>query len=139
MHSAPPRVAQINVTPMIDLMLVLLMLFMIIQMLAPAIALPTSKTAVDQPRPGGVVLHIDRNGAFRVGIEDEFDASYGWLVAPGELRVQLERLYASRPLDHVLYLKADSSLAFRVIDAALVSARQAGVRVVATVTERRAR
>ena len=139
MHASPPRVAQINVTPMIDLMLVLLMLFMIIQLLAPAIALPTSKTAVDQPRPGGVVLHIRRNGAFEIGIEDGLGASNGWAIEPGELRAQLERLYAGRPLDHVLYLKADSSLAFGVIDAALVSARRAGVRLVATVTERRGR
>ena len=138
MLSAPPR-AQINVTPMIDLMLVLLMLFMIVQLLAPAIALPTSKTAVDQTKAGGVVLHIKRNGTFELGIEDGFGDSNGWPVAPGELRAQLERLYASRPLDRVLYLKADSSLAFGVIDAALVGARRAGVRVVATVTERRAR
>jgi biopolymer transport protein ExbD len=86
-----------------------------------------------------VVLHINRNGAFEVGIEDELGASNGCPVAPGDLRAQLERLYANRPLDRVLYLKADSSLPFGVIDEALASARRAGVRVVATVTERRGR
>jgi len=48
-------------------------------------------------------------------------------------------LYARRPLDRVLYLKADSALAFGVIEAALSRARGAGVRVVAIVTEKRTR
>ena len=137
MQVAPPRVAQINVTPMIDLMLVLLMLFMILQLLAPAIALPTSKNAVEQPQPGVVVLHINRNGTLEVGIEDELGVESGWPVAPGDLHAELQRLYAQRPLDRVLYVKADSSLPFGVINEALASARRAGVRVVATVTQRR--
>ena len=139
MQVAPPRVAQVNVTPMIDLMLVLLMLFMIVQLLAPAIALPTSKSAVEQPKPGAVVLHINRNGTLEVGIEDELGAASGWPVAPGDLQAELERMYARRPLDRVLYVKADSSLPFGVINEALASARRAGVRVVATVTQRRGR
>ena len=137
MQTLLPR-AHINVTPMIDLMLVLLMIFMLVNLLAPDIALPTSKNAVNPPQPDAVVLRIYRSGKLELSIEDEVGAG-GWQVTPAELGPQLERFYAWRPHDRVLYLKADSSLAFGVIDQALSIARRAGVRVVATVTERRGR
>jgi len=132
-----PR-AQMNVTPMIDLMLVLLMIFMIVNLFAPDIAIPTSRNAVNPPKPDAVVLRIYPSGRLGLSIGDEFGTG-GWEVLPGQLGPQLERLYARRPGDRVLYLKADSSLAFGLIDQALSVARKAGVRVVATVTERRGR
>ena len=132
-----PR-AQMNVTPMIDLMLVLLMIFMIVNLFAPDIAIPTSRNAVNPPKPDAVVLRIYPSGRLELSIGDEFGTG-GWEVLPGQLGPQLERLYARRPGDRVLYLKADSSLAFGLIDQALSVARKAGVRVVATVTERRGR
>jgi biopolymer transport protein ExbD len=49
------------------------------------------------------------------------------------------RLYGQRAGDQVLYLMADSSLSYRVIDDALAIARGAGVRVVGAVTEGRGR
>jgi|SRR6266850_5709037 len=137
MQTLLPR-AYINVTPMIDLMLVLLILFMMANLLAPDIALPFSKNAVNPPQPDAVVLRIYPSGKLELSIEDEFGAG-GWRVTPAELGPQLERLYAHRPHNRVLYLKADRSLAFGVIDQALSIARRAGVRVVATVTERRGR
>ena len=138
MHTPHPPRAQINVTPMIDLMLVLLMIFMIVNLLTPDIALPTSKNAVNPPKPDAVVLRIYASGKLELSVEDEFGAG-GWEVLPAQLGPQLERLYARRPGDRVLYLKADSSLAFGTIDQALSVARGAGVKVVATVTERRGR
>ena len=128
-----------NLTPMIDLMLVLLMIFMIVQLFAPAIALPTSKHSTEPPKPNAVVLRINRQGTFELAIEDELGGDGGWQVTPAALGPELARLYARRPLDRVLYLKADSALAFGVIEAALSRARGAGVRVVAIVTERRTR
>ena len=59
-------------------------------------------------------------------------------AAPGfALREQLAALYRARTRDRILYLKADSTLPFGVLEKAMVAARDAGVRVVGGLTERR--
>jgi biopolymer transport protein ExbD len=54
------------------------------------------------------------------------------------LRERLEALYAHRTEDRILYFKADSLLPFGRVQEAIEIARASGVRVVATVVERRA-
>jgi len=137
MQLTPPR-PHINVTPMIDVMLVLLLIFMIQQVIIPALALPTARNPLDKPKPNAVTLRIDRRGAFELSTDSEYGGK-GRRVAHADLGAELQRLYAVRTGDHVLYLMADSALAFSVIDDALAIARGAGVRVVGAVTERRER
>ena len=127
-----------NLTPMIDVMLVLLLIFMIQQVIIPALALPTSKHSDDKPKPSAVTLRIDRRGAYELSTDSEYGGK-GRKVARADLGAELARLYEDRPGDHVLYLMADSALAYRAIDDALTIARNAGVRMVATVTESRGR
>jgi len=135
----PPRpVPHINVTPMIDVMLVLLLIFMIQQLLIPALALPSARNPLDKPKPNAVTLRIDRRGVFELSTDSEYGGK-GRRVERADLGAELARLYEQRPGDHVLYVMADSSLTFRVIDDALAIARGAGVRVVGAVTERRER
>jgi biopolymer transport protein ExbD len=107
--SAVPRVAgggsdvtaDINVTPMIDVMLVLLIIFMVV---TPALAfeakLPKAKTAAPE-KEERVTLGIDKQGKFFVDDKP---------VADAELETRLREAYAKRPDDHVLYLKADDEL-----------------------------
>src|ERR1041385_6304010 len=49
-----------NLTPMIDVMLVLLLIFMIQQMIIPALALPTSRNSDDKP-DGGQLARLQRH------------------------------------------------------------------------------
>ena len=125
-----------NLTPMIDVMLVLLLIFMIQQLLIPVLALPSTRNSLDKPKPNAVTLRIDRRGVFELSTDSEYGGK-GRRVERADLGSELARLYAQRDGDHVLYLMADSSLAFSVIDDALSIARAAGVRVVGAVTERR--
>src|ERR1043166_6635078 len=127
-----------NLTPMIDVMLVLLLIFMIQQVIIPALALPTTRNSDDKPKPNAVTLRIDRRGAFELSTDSEYGGK-ARRVGRADLGAELARLYAERPGDHVLYLMADSSLAFSVIDDALAMARGAGVRVVGAVSDRRER
>jgi biopolymer transport protein TolR len=127
-----------NLTPMIDVMLVLLLIFMIQQLIMPVLALPNSRNSLDKPKPNAVTLRIDRRGVFELSTDGEYGGK-GRRVERADLGAELARLYAQRSGDHVLYLMADSSLAFRVIDDALAIARGAGVRVVGAVTEGRGR
>ncbi len=127
-----------NLTPMIDVMLVLLLIFMIQQLLIPVLALPSTRNSLDKPKPNAVTLRIDRRGVFELSTDSEYGGK-GRRVGRADLGAELARLYEQRSGDHVLYLMADSSLAFSVIDDALSIARGAGVRVVGAVTDRRGR
>jgi biopolymer transport protein ExbD len=139
-----PR-ADINVTPMMDVMLVVLMIFMVIvPAIDAAVDLPTATNA--DPRPAEedeIVLQIDRSGTYVLQTPDVWGTTNGWnpetVMTPEELRRALGRLYAGRTRDRILYLKADTELPFGSVQRAIEIARGSGVRVVAAVTERRLR
>ncbi|MBV9108467.1 MAG: biopolymer transporter ExbD, partial [Gemmatimonadetes bacterium] len=86
--------ADINVTPMIDVMLVLLIIFMVVTPAMVRAELPESRTAAAE-RDRHPVLVIERSGAYRAGVGDETRP-----VSPDRLEARLAELYASRPQDH---------------------------------------
>jgi biopolymer transport protein ExbD len=124
--------ADINVTPMIDVMLVLLIIFMIVTPLIAAgfkATLPKGKNL--DPRPEGeneVVLGIDEAGRY-------FLTGRG--LPAGTLEDQLRSIYSARTEDKILYFKADNKLKYAKIQEAVETARRAGVRVMAAITEPR--
>jgi biopolymer transport protein TolR len=122
--------ADINVTPMIDVMLVLLIIFMIV---TPLIAegfkakLPMGKNLDKDPEGSGeVILGIDAGGNYFLD---------GRSITKEALESQLAAIYAARPEDKVLYFKADNQLKYARVQEGIEIARRAGVRVVAAVTE----
>ena len=124
-------VAEINVTPMIDVMLVLLIIFMIslpwITQGFPAM-LPSAVHADQDPeQPKDFVVGLDQAGGLHWR---------GRAVTETELRNQLAMAYSGRS-DHVLYLKTDANPPYGLVQQVMELARTAGVRVLATVTENR--
>ena len=131
MQTLQPR-AHINVTPMIDVMLVLLIIFMVVvPVIAMQVDLPIAVNPQSRPEESDeIVLIIDRQGAAFLEVSGH--------AAPGiALREQLAALYRERTRDRILYLKADSTLPFGVVETAMAAARDAGVLVVAAITERK--
>jgi biopolymer transport protein ExbD len=124
--------ADINVTPMIDVMLVLLIIFMIVTPLIAAgfkATLPKGKNL--DPRPEGdneVVLGIDEAGRYFLN---------GRGVPNGTLEDQLRSIFSARTEDKILYFKADNKLKYAKIQEAVETARRSGVRVMAAITEPR--
>jgi biopolymer transport protein TolR len=122
--------ADINVTPMIDVMLVLLIIFMIVTPLIAAgfkATLPKGKNL--DPRPEGeneVVLGIDQAGRYFLN---------GRPLPDGTLEDQLRGIFAARTEDKILYFKADNQLKYSKIQEAVETARRSGVRVMAAITE----
>ena len=122
--------ADINVTPMIDVMLVLLIIFMIVTPLIAAgfkATLPKGKNL--DPRPEGeneVVLGIDQGGRYFLNQRP---------IANGALEDQLRGIFAARTEDKILYFKADNQLKYAKVQEAVETARRAGVRVMAAITE----
>jgi len=124
--------SDINVTPMVDVMLVLLIIFMIV---TPAIlagfqaTLPTGDNLKERPEDEGrVVMGIDVRGNYFLDKK---------LVAREQIPAMLAQAFRERPQDKVLFLKADTDLPYEEILTAMELAKDAGARVVAAVSESR--
>ena len=122
-----------NVTPMIDVMLVLLIIFMVVTpaLLAGFNATPPQAVNLkDHPEDANLdqVLGIDRDGNYylnkkRIRTED---------VGP-----MLKRIYDARTEDKILYLKADKGLDYSKVLDALDLAAKNGVRVTGMISEQK--
>jgi len=133
--------ANINVTPMIDVMLVLLIIFMIV---TPAItagfqaSIPRAKNPDSREETEGEVrLGIDRDGKFYLDITDPRTGKYTGprFISDEDLPGQLTSLYATRTVDKILYLKADEGIEYGRVQTGLEIARKAGVRVIGAIAE----
>ena len=118
--------AEINVTPMVDVMLVLVIIFMVVTVTLPyAAQLPSARTAAPAAEDR-VTLGIDDQGAYWIGRAR---------VPSQELRARLAAAYAGRPGDHVLYLKADHGAPYARVLTAMDAARGVGVLRLGMITE----
>jgi len=122
-------VAEINVTPMIDVMLVLLIIFMVVTPSVIGAALPEARHADYEPGKHPTLI-IDARGRMSLDVDQHTER-----VAEQALAARLTAVYAARPNDHVLYLKADRDLDYARVRSALETARAAGVARVAAITE----
>ena len=114
-----------NVVPMIDIMLVLLIIFMIMQPMMrkavdlqlpdPTPAVVTANNASDQ-----IVLEILADGTFALNKEP---------LTKDNLSSRLTEVYANRP-DKIIFIKGDSKVIYQDVIAAMDIARGAGVKVI---------
>ena len=123
--------AEPNVTPMIDVMLVLLIIFMIV---VPAInagfqAVPPEGTNVTaHPEEEDQVLGIDAAGQYYLNKRP---------IRNDDLAAQLKAIYDVRETDKILYVKAHRELEYvKVLDAVDIAAKN-GVRVAGMITDQR--
>ena len=125
--------AEINVTPMVDVMLVLLIIFMVT---APLLAtgvqvdLPQSKAAALDQNEEPVAISIDRGG--QVFVDDS-------PIAAGALGARLQSIAAASraPGGPRIFLRADQGLDYGRVMAVMGEINHAGLRRVALVTEPR--
>jgi biopolymer transport protein ExbD len=122
--------SEINVTPMIDVLLVLLIIFMVI---VPA--LPRGEAALLPRNPSGhsriadaVVLEVLKSGegelSFRINQQ---------VVARQDLPARLATIYANRA-QRVLFVKGDDSLSFTQVAQAIDIGHAAGVDQIGLIT-----
>jgi biopolymer transport protein TolR len=122
-----PTLAEINIIPLVDVVLVLLLIFMLT---APMmyrgidVSLPKSSgkpTAVEER----LVLTLTKDRGFYLNERP---------VAPAALEGQIKDAFKNRS-DKVLYLKADAGLSYGLVVETMDHVRRAGVERLGMVTE----
>ena len=122
--------AEPNVTPLVDVMLVLLIIFMVI--------IPTLTSGLNAAPPqgvnpkkhpeedGDVLLGIDRKGVYYLNRQP---------IRNETLYDNLKRIYDARTVDKILYLRADKALEYSKVQDAVDVAAKAGARVTGLISE----
>lgn len=130
-NKAPEPVADINVTPMVDVMLVLLIIVMLIApMLQKGIDvnLPEAENTGDKPDTADqTVVHIDRESKLYVN---------GIVVSEGDAIVRLQTILETKA-DKIVYLKGDKDAPYSSIMKMMDALRGAGIETVGLITEKK--
>ena len=123
--------SNINVTPMVDVMLVLLIIFMVITpMLQNKVAVDMAKvdnpTAMpDADKEDAIVVAITRDGNVFLGQNK---------TAVSELGALVREKLADKP-GKTIYIRADARAQYRAVEDAIDAVRTAGVEEVGMLTE----
>ena len=123
--------AEPNVTPMIDVMLVLLIIFMIV---VPQIAAGFKATppkgqnikAHPEDENADQVLGIDKDGQYYVNKKP---------IKNADLETIVKQIYDARTIDKIMYVKADAGLQYYKVQDALDIIAKGGVRLSGLITD----
>ena len=125
--------SNINVTPMVDVMLVLLIIFMVITpMLQNKVQIDMAKVdnAIAMPdadKDDAIVVAVTRDGSIFLGQNR---------VDPSQLGSMVSDRLADKT-DKTIYVRADARAQFRTVEDAIDDVRTAGVEEVGLLTQRR--
>jgi len=125
--------ADINVTPMADIMLVLLIIFMLTvphMQGSITVNLPKAKNPLDAPdaeKKESVVIAINREGRLYFRQTQ---------VTENELYKFLEKRYAEGEINKTIFLKADNALSYGRVVSVIDGCRKAGVDHIGLMAEK---
>jgi biopolymer transport protein ExbD len=120
--------AEINTTPLVDVMLVLLIIFMVTAPLfthAVKIDLPQAQSQLNPEKPDTIALSIDRGGTFYWNDQP---------IAQDELYQRFQQS-ARRDPQPELHLRVDRDIRYQVIATVMADAQRAGLRKIGFVTD----
>ncbi|MES2879728.1 MAG: biopolymer transporter ExbD [Pseudomonadota bacterium] len=119
---------EINMTPLVDVMLVLLIIFIItvpVMKHAVNIDLPRASNVAQDSKPETIRLSVDASGA------------YYWNEAPvadTDLALQLKAAALKQPQPE-LHIRGDKAVRYERVAQLMAAAQQAGVRKIGFITE----
>jgi len=120
--------AEINVTPLVDVMLVLLVIFMVtapMMQQGVQVNLPKADTKAMTPAEESVVVSVDQSGKIFINSEE---------IAAGDLRTRLSSMFATRAKKEV-FLKADAGVPYGEVVRTMADIKGAGIERLGMVTE----
>jgi biopolymer transport protein ExbD len=122
--------SDINVTPLVDVMLVLLIIMMLVAPLLQQgvdLVLPTAINTVDKPDTGDpTVVFVDQNNKFYVNALE---------VNPQDVATRITAVLEEKA-ERTVYLKGDTNANYTSIMRMMDALRKAGIDTVALITER---
>ncbi|MEY4736855.1 MAG: hypothetical protein RL302_1174 [Pseudomonadota bacterium] len=121
---------EINMTPLVDVMLVLLIIFIItvpVMKHAVNVELPTATSQPQNAKPETLQLSVDAQGAYFLNQNR---------VADGALP-QLLQAEAGKEPQPELHIRGDKAVRYEFVAQAMASAQQAGLRKIGFITEPR--
>ena len=128
---APDPVADINVTPMVDVMLVLLIIFIVVTpMLSKGISVDMAKTNNPMPmtnadKEDAVLVAVSRDGRTYLGTDQMSPENM-----PGKVKDML-----TNKLDKTVYIRADARARYERVVEVVDNLRTAGVDQIGLLTE----
>jgi biopolymer transport protein ExbD/biopolymer transport protein TolR len=133
LKKAPPPVSDINVTPMVDVMLVVLIIFMVITpLLSKSIPVTLAQTRnpitmPDADKEDAVIIAVTRDGQtfLSPGLQK---------VEPGDLAPKVKDLLSNRS-SKVVYIKADARAKYSKVEDVVDNLRAGGVDELGLLTE----
>jgi biopolymer transport protein TolR len=126
-RSTPTTLAEINVTPLVDVMLVLLIVFMIsapLMQQGVQVDLPKANAGSLNEVPEQLVLAVSRARELSIN---------GNAIAPGTLRARLAAIAAARP-DVQVFIQGDRGVPYGFIAQVMAEVKQARIHRVGLVT-----
>ena len=120
--------SEINVTPFVDVMLVLLVIFMITAPMMQQgidVDLPETTTQPLRVRNEPLILTVRKSGKVYLGRTE---------VAPSDLQAKLEAIFEGQD-EKEIFLRADAAAPYGKVAQAMAAAREAGARKLGMVTE----
>ena len=123
--------SDINVTPLVDVMLVLLIIMMLVAPMLQqgvSVKLPTATNTVDKPEvQGQTVIAIAKDKGVYLNAKQ---------IQEGELATKVNELLENSK-DKVVLIKADEEVEYSAVMGAMDQLRQAGIEDIGLVTERK--
>jgi biopolymer transport protein TolR len=125
---AEGMLAEINVTPMVDVMLVLLIIFMVSAPLMQQgiqVDLPKTKSPSLSEQEKPVVLVINKSGNAEIN---------GNTIPAAQLAEKLKAIFEKREKKEI-FIQADKGISYGLVAAAMAQAQAAGILRIGLVTE----
>ncbi len=120
--------AEINMTPLVDVMLVLLIIFIItvpVMKHAVNVDLPQASAQPQSVKPETVALSVDAQGQYFVN----------QLPVTKDALPALLQNYARAPVQPELHIRGDRAVRYEFVAQAMAMAQQAGLRKIGFITE----
>ena len=133
-HKAPPPVADINVTPMVDVMLVMLIIFMVITpMLSKGkdVDMVKTKNAISMQaadKTDAIICAVTREGKTYLNVTQ---------MEPADMPQRVKELLEKRPTDKTIFVKADYRAKYDRVVELVDNLRSVGVDQLGLLTEQR--
>lgn len=127
-HQSEGMLAEINVTPMVDVMLVLLIIFMVSAPLMQQgiqVDLPKTKSPSLSEQEKPIVLVINKSGNAEIN---------GNAIPAAQLSERLKAIFEKREKKEI-FIQADKGISYGLVAAAMAQAQAAGILRIGLVTE----